>query len=77
MDKNQYKKYINKYCKCDLSHFVEDMTLLHKNKIGFKHKGVNFMSLNKDEYSIYNNWSLEEQTNFLNGYWNFFMSIND
>ncbi len=76
MEKEQYSKYKSKYCSCEPSHFCEDMTLLHKGKIGFKHKNVNFMSLSREEYNIYNSWTKKEQLNFLNGYWNFFSYIN-
>jgi len=77
MEKNKYEKYKNKYCSCKPMHFIEDMTLLNKGKIRFKHKGVNFMSLTRKEYNIYNNWTKKEQIAFLNGYWNFYLFITD
>ena len=77
MNKKQYEKYLNKYCSCDAGHFTEDMTLLSIGKITFKHKNVNFMSLTREEYKVYNSWTKKEQLNFLNGYWSFFVSIND
>lgn len=71
MKANLYKKWENKYCKCDISHFK-----IVDNKI--YHKEVWFNTFHFEEELIdFNNFTEQEKLNFLNGSWNFYMAIQD
>ncbi len=75
MDKNKYDKWVNKYCKCDLSHFqIEEGS---QNRTMLSHKEVVFATISQEENKELQALTKEERLNFLNGHWNFYMAIND
>ena len=71
MKADLYKKWKDKYCKCDISHFK-----IIGNRI--YHKGVWFNTFHfEEELKDFNNFTEQEKLNFLNGSWNFYMAIQD
>ena len=75
MEKDKYNKWVNKYCSCVLAHFQIEKG--SQNQIMFSHKEVVFARISIEEYNIFNSWTKKERLNFLNGYWNFYVAIND
>lgn len=75
--KERYGEYKDKYSTPKIINFVLDMKELKQGKIKLSHKGVIFASLNKEEYMTFDSWNKQEQLNFLNGYWNFYISLQD
>jgi len=71
---NKYGKWVGRYDNCTMSHFTFEhnagLTIL-------VHKGVKFASLDEKETREYEKLSPKEKERYLNGFWNFYMSIND
>lgn len=67
---NSTRKWLNKYCKCDKTHF--ELT-----DEGVKHKGVLFLRFKGENERVNLLNLLDDGYDYLNDKWNFFMSIND
>lgn len=74
MNWNADMKLLNKYCKCDMTHFTVEQ---RQNTYFYKHKGVEFYSMSQDWYDEFLTLNKDAQGVFLNVKWNLFMWIND
>jgi hypothetical protein len=62
--------WINKYCKCDETHF--EIT-----REGVKHKGVLFLVFEcENDYNNLINMDERDKYDYLNGEWNFYTAMN-
>lgn len=78
MEKDKFKKWRKRFISnANPTDFSLDMTNLKENKVILKHKEVKFASLNRDEYNLFENWNKKEQLQFLEDYFNFYMSLMD
>lgn len=75
--KEKYKNWIDKYSKPKRIDFVLDMKELKQGKIKLSHKKVVFASFTKEEYKVFDSWNKKERLSFLNGCWNFYISLQD
>ncbi len=75
MEKTKYNKWKGKYTDCNMINFTLHMREYKLDKISMSYKNVVFASLTKQEYNIFDGWTKKEQLNYLNGYWNYYMSM--
>ena len=72
--KDNFIKWRGKY-KTDSKPMDFSLDMKDLNKIGLEHKNVLFASLTKEEYNCFDRWTKKEQLQFLEDYWNYYMSM--
>jgi len=74
MKKDNFIKWRGKY-KTDSKPMDFSLDMKDLNKIGLKHKEVLFASLTREEYNCFDRWTKKNQLQFLEDYWNYYMSM--
>jgi len=80
MEKDKFKRYRERFIRnskpADFSLDMKDLNKIGIIKTTYKPwitNGLQFASLTKEEYDIFNNWTKKEQLQFLEDYFNYYL----